>query len=488
MLRRVLAIACLLTVTLAVPARAGVPVQDVQLGEPGGRTRFLLELGEIRDFRVTVADQPKRVVIEMPALDFKKHSSGGGKALIKGWKAETEGATTRLVLELSKPAKVVNAVGMLADGHSPARFILDLAPAGPVDFTLQLGKSWGRRGAAPLAEQTARAAYPGAGFLRLPPGMEPKPAPQPQPSAPPAGPKKLEPMAPLSAPSQAPNPTEPAPVANPVPAETPSTPKAQVAVAVAAPPLPTSPTPPAAARGKAGPRLVVIDAGHGGVDPGAESVAGYFEKEVTYANSLAVKRALEESGRYKVFLTRPTDDFVVLGDRVKLGRQASGELFISLHADSTADGPQTAAGRSARGATVYTLSGKASDAQAERLARKENRADLLGGVPVGDDDVAGILADLTMRETNNQSNRFAAAVVHELDATGIRTVANPHRSAGFAVLKAPDMPSILVEMGYLSDGSDSRLLADPSHQRRFAQAMLRAVDRYFAAIGGPVRR
>ncbi|GIL40980.1 N-acetylmuramoyl-L-alanine amidase family protein [Roseiterribacter gracilis] len=467
MLRRVFTILCLLL--LPLPALAGVAVQEVRLGEPGGRTRFMLELGEIRDFRVTLADGPKRVVVEMPALDFKHGPSGNGRALIKSWKAETEGATTRLILELAKPAKVVNAVGMLPDGHSPARFVLDLEPTGPIEFALSLGKSWGRR-AAPAAEpasRTAAAAFPGAGTLRLPPGMEPKPA----------EPKRLEPVAPTVAAPKA-----------PAPVDTPSQPKQQAAVTAPAAALPTAPTRPSSGKEKSGPRLIVLDAGHGGVDPGAESVNGYFEKEVTYANSLAVKRALEESGRYRVVLTRPTDDFVVLGDRVKLGRQAAGELFISLHADSTADGPQTVAGRSARGATVYTLSGKASDAQAERLARKENRADLLGGVAVGDDDVAGILADLTMRETNNQSNRFAATVVHELQSTGIRTVANPHRSAGFAVLKAPDMPSILVEMGYLSDSSDSKLLADPTHQRRFAQAMLHAVDRYFAAISGPVRR
>jgi N-acetylmuramoyl-L-alanine amidase len=281
-----------------------------------------------------------------------------------------------------------------------------------------------------------------------------------------------------------------APPSPPAPIEAPSSPRTQAAAVVPPASLPTAPTPPARGKTTAGPRLVVIDAGHGGVDPGAESVAGYFEKEVTYAASIAVKQALDGSGRYRVVLTRASDDFVVLGDRVKLGRQAAGELFISLHADSTADGPMTAAGRSARGATVYTLSGKASDAQAERLARKENRADLLGGVSLADQDadVAGILADLTMRETMNQSNRFAATVVRELESAGIRTVANPHRSAGFAVLKAPDMPSILVEMGYLSDSSDSKLLADPAHQRRFAQAMLRAVDRYFAAIAGPVRR
>jgi N-acetylmuramoyl-L-alanine amidase len=472
-LRRVFTIACLLILPLlpAPGAHAGVPVQEVRLGEPGGRTRFLLELGEIRDFRVTLADQPRRVVIEMPALDFKRGPSGSGRALIKSWKAETEGATTRLTLELTKPAKVVNAVSMLAESGSPPRFVLDLEPTSVIEFTTSLGKVWGRRGAPP--EPAARVAFPGAGVLRLPPGMqEPKPA----------EPKRLEPTAPTVAPMAVPQP--------PAPTETPSSPKAQ-AVAIAPPvSLPTAPTPPSSGKAKGGPHLIVIDAGHGGVDPGAESIAGYFEKEVTYAASIAVRQALDATGRYRVVLTRPSDDFVVLGDRVKLGRQAAGELFISLHADSTADGPMTAVGRSARGATVYTLSGKASDAQAERLARKENRADLLGGVSLADQDadVAGILADLTMRETMNQSNRFAAAVVRELQSTGIRTVANPHRSAGFAVLKAPDMPSILVEMGYLSDGSDSKLLADPAHQRRFAQAMLRAVDRYFAAITGPTRR
>jgi N-acetylmuramoyl-L-alanine amidase len=475
-LRRVLFIACLLLLPRTV--YAGVPVQEVRLGEPGGRTRFLLELAEIRDFRVTLADQPRRVVIEMPALAWRRAPGGTGRALIKSWKAETEGATTRLTLELTKPARVVNAVGMLAESGSPPRFVLDLEPASASEFTAALGKSWGRR-AASSEPPPARVAYPGAGVLRLPPGLEPR---QPEPTRPaPIAPTPITPTPATPTPAVA-APVVPKP---PTPSESPAAPRMQPS-----PAAPSPAPPPPVAKGKGGPRLVVLDAGHGGVDPGAESVAGYFEKEVTYANAAAVKRALEASGRYRVVLTRPTDDFVVLSDRVKRARAAGGELFVSLHADSTADGAMTVAGRSPRGATVYTLSGKASDAQAERLARKENRADLLGGVTLSDQDadVASILADLTMRETMNQSNRFAATVVRELGAAGIRTVPNPHRSAGFVVLKAPDMPSILVEMGYLSDGSDSKLLADSAHQRRFAQAMLRAVDRYFAAIAGPSRR
>jgi N-acetylmuramoyl-L-alanine amidase len=226
-------------------------------------------------------------------------------------------------------------------------------------------------------------------------------------------------------------------------------------------------------------RVIVIDAGHGGVDPGAPSIAGYHEKEVTLAAARILGRVLEQTGRYRVVLTRDTDVFLKLHERVALARAAHGDLFISLHADSAAEGARSRT----RGASIYTLSETASDAESARYAQRENRADAIGGIPLSDqsDDVAGILVDLTVRETVNQGNRLAAMMAECLARDGVELLPRaPRRAAGFAVLKSPDIPSVLIEMGYLSDPSDARALADPRHQLRIARAVAEGVDRYFA--------
>jgi N-acetylmuramoyl-L-alanine amidase len=224
-------------------------------------------------------------------------------------------------------------------------------------------------------------------------------------------------------------------------------------------------------------RTIVIDAGHGGIDPGAESVAGYHEKEITLATARLLRRDLEQTGRYKVVLTRDSDVYLKLHERVARARSAHGDLFISLHADSVANDRPT------RGASIYTLSETASDSESDRYAQRENRADAIGGVDLGDqsDDVAGILVDLTVRETVNDGNRLAGMMVDSLEHQRVSLLPNtPHRSAGFAVLKSPDIPSVLIEMGYLSDISDARALADPRHQAQIALAIREGVDRYFA--------
>ncbi|MGE5537230.1 MAG: N-acetylmuramoyl-L-alanine amidase [Gemmatimonas sp.] len=221
-------------------------------------------------------------------------------------------------------------------------------------------------------------------------------------------------------------------------------------------------------------RLIVVDAGHGGVDPGTIGVSGTHEKMVTLAAARELKAVLEASGRYRVLLTRDDDTFIRLRERVARARGAGAELFISLHADSIGD-------RSHRGASVYTLSEVASDKEAEALAAKENKADLIGGLDLSNEspEVANILLDLAQRETMNYSARFATGLVAELDKAAKVNV-NPHRYAGFAVLKSPDVPSVLIEMGYLSNLQDERALRDPRQRKRMAEAILHACDRFFA--------
>jgi N-acetylmuramoyl-L-alanine amidase len=233
-----------------------------------------------------------------------------------------------------------------------------------------------------------------------------------------------------------------------------------------------------AADGEAtGKHTVVIDAGHGGVDPGAIGSNGVFEKNVTLAMARELKQQLEETGRYTVFLTRDSDKFLKLYQRVDIARAKKADLFISLHAD-------TIGKSSVRGASVYTLSEKASDQETAELADRENKADLIAGADLShaDKDVASILVDLSMRDTMNQSKFFANTLVDKLRGDGIRVLESPHRYAGFAVLKAPDVPSILMEIGYMSNASEVRLLNDPAHRRKLGAALRKGVDAYFEQV------
>lgn len=222
-----------------------------------------------------------------------------------------------------------------------------------------------------------------------------------------------------------------------------------------------------------GRKVIVIDPGHGGVDPGTISKNGRYEKKVTLAAGQAVKRLLEKTGKYKVVMTRNRDMFIPLQQRVAIARQAGAELFLSLHADSIAN-------RNIRGATVYTLSENASDKEAAALARKENKADIIAGVDLDGESalLTEILIDLMQRETMNYSAEFANILIPEMGrAVVMRT--NSHRFAGFRVLKAPDVPSVLVEMGYLSNAKDVATLTSASGISKIAQAIARAVDAYF---------
>jgi N-acetylmuramoyl-L-alanine amidase len=221
--------------------------------------------------------------------------------------------------------------------------------------------------------------------------------------------------------------------------------------------------------------LVVIDAGHGGHDPGAISPhGGQLEKDVTLAIAKSVRNEMLKSGRVRVALTRDTDKFIVLQDRFQLARKLRADLFISIHADS-AESPE------ATGGTVYTLSEVASDREAQRLAARENKANIINGVNLGgaDANVSSILIDLTQRETMNVSADFAKLLFREA-APNMRIRGNSHRFASFIVLKAPDTPSALFETGYLSNEADVTFLASQSGQGKVARALANAIQVHFA--------
>ena len=249
---------------------------------------------------------------------------------------------------------------------------------------------------------------------------------------------------------------------------------ARVAAREAVAAVPEAPRAEAQTNGDARP-LIVIDPGHGGIDSGAQGLSNTVEKDLVFEFSKVLEGKINESGRYRIQMTRNSDVFVSLADRVKFARNASASLFISIHADTLSEG----AGVS--GATVYTVSDKASDALAAKLAEKENEADLaagLGGVEDGA-DVSDILFDLTRRETRTYSHVFARSLVSYWSHAG-KLNKNPHRSAGFMVLKAPDVPSILLELGYLSSEKDVAVFTKPQWREKAADTMLQAIDKFFA--------
>lgn len=229
--------------------------------------------------------------------------------------------------------------------------------------------------------------------------------------------------------------------------------------------------PPETATG--GKRIVVLDPGHGGVDPGAIGVSGKYEKDIVLAIAKTLKATLERTGRYEVVLTRDRDVYLPLRERYQVAHGAEAELFVSLHADSHPS-------RSLRGASVYTLSDTASDAEAAALARKENKSDVIAGADLSGytPEVSSILIDLAQQSVNENSWHFAEMLVDDL-AREVRVLNNTHRFAGFAVLKSPNVPSVLVELGYLSNRDDEKLLSTKDYHDRVARALTRAVDRYF---------
>lgn len=226
--------------------------------------------------------------------------------------------------------------------------------------------------------------------------------------------------------------------------------------------------------------LVVIDAGHGGIDPGTTSAGNVKEKTVVLAVALALRSQLAASGRYDVRMTRQTDVFVPLDRRVQISRELDADLFISLHADAIA---QKGLAKNVRGATVYTLSEDASDEEARRMAEKENNSDAVAGLQTsafeGEGDVRNILIDLLKRETSNFSADFSNILVKRMGQS-ISLSSRPQRSAAFKVLRQADTPSVLVELGYMSNPKDEELLQSAAWQRRVAASIAAAVDAYFS--------
>ncbi|KYK50536.1 N-acetylmuramoyl-L-alanine amidase [Bradyrhizobium liaoningense] len=379
-----------------VVAAANFPVASAaRLAGDGKQTRFILDLDRTVTFRTATLADPFRVVVDVPQVNFQlpAGTGSGGRGLIKAFRyGLVMPGGSRIVLDLTGPAKIANSYVVEAANGQPARLVLEL-------------------------EEIERAAF----VASLPPENRPE----------------LRPA-----------------IAEAPPATVPAKATAD------------------ATQQKADDRpVVVIDPGHGGIDNGTQS-GGESEKNLVLAFGLALRDKLEKAGKYRVVMTRDDDTFIPLSDRTKIARNQKAALFVSIHADALprAEGD-------AQGATIYTLSDKASDAEAQRLADAENRADAIAGFNLAEEpnDVADILIDLTQRETRTFSNRFARLLMGEMKAT-VRMHKHPLKSAGFRVLKAPDVPSVLVEIGYVSNKGDLEHLVSEGWRSRAVGSMAQAID------------
>jgi N-acetylmuramoyl-L-alanine amidase len=430
-LRRVFAwvarIVFLVAIAFAVPAEAKPVVTGAKLGVEPNLTRVELALSESAEYRIFALAEPNRIVIDMSevAWKVKEGKKLQGRGLVAALRYGLfKAGTSRIVLDLTGPAAVTDARILPADGKQPARLALDLRPTDSAAF---------KAAAQTILFASAGASAPGG----------------------PATPAEVAPKdkAPKLADASLPG------------AKTVD--KGGAVTLQLAPKVEVIPAPEPAPK-----PLIVIDPGHGGIDPGALG-SNTMEKNITLSVAKQLRQQLLATGRFRVVLTRDKDVFVPLRDRFKIARDKGADLFISLHADSNPSGQ-------ARGASVYTLSDKASDTEAEALATKENKSDVIAGVDLSKENqtVTGILIDLAQRETINMSSRFASILVNDLQNDTLM-LQNSHRFAGFAVLKAPDVPSVLLEMGYVSSSADERLLTDSKHQKRLAGSITRSIEDYF---------
>jgi N-acetylmuramoyl-L-alanine amidase len=369
---------------------------DARLAGDARQTRFILDLDKPIQFRAFALADPYRVVVDIPQVSFKLAAGTGsaGRGLIKAFRyGLVMPGGSRIVFDLTGPAKIANSTMLEAANGQPPRLVLELEEIDRTAFVQSLAPE-NRPELRPAIAEANAAVVPSAAKPAQPPDARP---------------------------------------------------------------------------------LIVIDPGHGGIDNGTQA-GGEMEKNLVLGFGLALRDRIEKSGKYRVVMTRDDDTFIPLNDRVKVARNQSAALFVSIHADAL---PRREG--DAQGATIYTLSDKASDAEAERLAEAENKSDAIGGVNLTDEptEVADILIDLAQRETKTFSNRFARLLMGEMKNTA-RMHKHPLKSAGFRVLKAPDVPSVLVELGYVSNKGDLERLVSENWRTKTVGSMAQAIDAFFA--------
>ena len=431
--RMILCLALLIPVGIGTGMKlaeaADANVTDVRVGHHTDKTRFVMEMSRGLDVRFFMLDNPYRIVLDFPELDWQSSTTplpaptGLFKAMRYGL---YQPGQTRVVVETSMPVGVQSAFYLSPVSNGSQRLVLDLIPVTRQQFLASL------KTAIPVAPT-------GVGYAN----------------------------------DVVPSDIDVATVTNtavtPEPVTTPVQSLPSLGSVSANGVLMTP-------KRKPSKRIIALDAGHGGADPGTIGGSGVYEKNITIAAVRIFKKHLEKTGRYTVVLTRDRDVSIALRDRVAAGRNAKADLFISIHADFIKN-------KAVSGASVYTLSEKASDKEAALLAEKENKADVIAGMDFSTEspEVTNILIDLAQREAMNEASRFASILVKDLQRTS-KVLSRAHRFAGFAVLKAPDVPSVLVELGFLSNARDEKNLRSKAYLRKIAQALLNAMDSYFDRV------
>ena len=387
-------------------SQAQFPIASaVRVAGDARQTRFILDLDRTVDVRAFALADPYRIVIDLPQVNFQlgREATEAKRGLIKAFRyGLVMAGGSRLVFDLSGPARIDTAQVVEAANDQPARLVLELSAIDRTTFVQQLTAESRPQLRASIGDGNAGVSVTNATAAAMNAN------------------------------------------ANAVTAKVDHRP------------------------------VIVIDPGHGGIDHGTEAASGEMEKTLVLDFAKGLRERIEKTGKYRVVMTRADDTFVPLGERVKVARQQTAALFVSIHADALPRGDQ-----GAQGATIYTLSDKASDAEAERLAELENKADAIAGFNLTEEpnDVADILIDLTQRETKTFANRFARMLMGEMK-TVARMHKHPLKSAGFKVLKAPDVPSVLIELGYVSNKDDLQLLVSESWRSRTVGSVAQAVDAF----------
>ena len=408
----------LLISNIVTPVLANTTIaKSARLGGDTKKMTFVVILSKKVPIKVFTLSKPYRVVIDLPEVKFQFPPGLGrkGKGMVSAYRYGLFAkGKSRIVIDVKHPILVTKARVFAATGGEPARMEIELVKTTKTKFKLSLSQRILTKN-----EDQKKAAT-----------------------------KKQEPK--KSKPDK-----EPVKKTSPKEAKTPK-------------PVQDNDFRP----------MIVIDPGHGGVDPGAIGSKGTLEKDIVLKFSKVLKKQLLATGLYRVSLTRDIDTYIPLHGRVKIGRSKGAALFISIHADSVSRKRRRR--NRVRGASIYILSDRASDVEAKALAAQENRSDIIAGVelPETENPVTSILIDLAQRETNELSHMFAKLQLKHMRGTvklhGYRT-----RSAGFRVLKAPDTPSILLELGYLSSIYDERNLKSLKWQKTMAGVLLKSIEAFF---------
>ena len=405
----------------AAPLSAAGTIRDVKFLPYKEGVRIVVDLGRQVPYEQRSFDQPPRLVLDLPDVGWQLPARQSNRAyrFVRGYRfGQLKKGISRLVVDVDRAFEIEKVFSLPPSDTSGFRIVTDILPLA--------------RGAA-MKPQRVRSSSEVATV------SPPRPKPKPRQALPRARPERTADRARPGSGDQA---HFHRPKARPGP--------------------------------KLAKSMIVLDPGHGGIDPGASGKGGTFEKNIVLNVALELRRQLLDTGRYDVVLTREDDSFVRLRDRLQIARASGGHLFLSLHADSLANADDV------RGAAVYTLSNQASSEEAELLAGKENRADILGGIDLShhEEIVTQILIDLAQRDANSKSVIMADMMVEELNKVA-PMLRKRQQQAGFVVLKSPDMPSALIELGYLSNRSDEKRLNDPDHLADIARAMIKAIDKFF---------